>query len=189
MATLDADVRLIAATNRDLERGVADGGFREDLYYRLAVFPIHLPALRDRGDDVILLAEYFVRELGAKLGKGDPGLGRDAREVLLAHQWPGNIRELQNAIERALIVSDGEVITADQLGIAARRPHGAPPPSPRVEPPDERGRDGESLAQLEKRTIVAALARAGGNKTRAAAALGLTRMQLYTRLRRFGLGI
>lgn len=122
MATLDADVRLIAATNRDLERGVAEGGFREDLYYRLAVFPIRLPALRDRGDDVILLAEYFVRELGAKLGKGDPGLGRDAREVLLAHQWPGNIRELQNAIERALIVSDGEVITADQLGIAARRP-------------------------------------------------------------------
>jgi len=178
--TLTADVRLIAATNRDLEQAVADGRFREDLYYRLAVFPIRLPALRERDDDVILLGEHFVREIGAKLGKGDPGLSRDARDALLSHPWPGNIRELQNAIERALIVSDGGLITAAQLGLTVKRePHAEPAPAARA--------DGESLAALERRTIETALARAKGNKSRTAAALGITRMQLYTRLRRFGL--
>ena len=178
--TLTADVRLIAATNRDLEQAVADGRFREDLYYRLAVFPIRLPALRERDDDVILLGEHFVREIGAKLGKGDPGLSRDARDALLSHPWPGNIRELQNAIERALIVSDGGLITAAQLALTVKRePHAEPAPAARA--------GGESLAALERRTIETALARAKGNKSRTAAALGITRMQLYTRLRRFGL--
>jgi transcriptional regulator with GAF, ATPase, and Fis domain len=188
-ATLQADVRLIAATNRDLERAVAEGRFREDLYYRLAVFPIRLPTLRERGDDVIVLGDYFVREIGARLGKGDPGLSREAREVLLTHQWPGNIRELQNAIERALIVSDGGLITAGQLGITVKREvqnetHAAAAPTGTAEPPAGHP---ESLADLERRTIAAALKRAKGNKSRTAAALGLTRMQLYTRLRRFGL--
>jgi transcriptional regulator with GAF, ATPase, and Fis domain len=175
-ATLTADVRLIAATNRELERAVAEGRFREDLYYRLAVFPIRLPALRERGDDVILLAEHFVAETGAKLGKADAGLSRDARAALLGHTWPGNIRELQNAIERALIVSDGGLITAAQLGLAPAREADLP-----AAPDDQR------LAQLERRTIEAALARAKGNKSRTAALLGITRTQLYTRLRRFRL--
>jgi transcriptional regulator with GAF, ATPase, and Fis domain len=95
--TLEANVRLIAATNRDLERAVADARFREDLYYRLAVFRIHLPPLRERGDDVPLLADRFVRQLGGDMGKVAPGLSREARDLLLAHAWPGNIRELQNA--------------------------------------------------------------------------------------------
>jgi transcriptional regulator with PAS, ATPase and Fis domain len=191
-ATLVADVRLIAATNRDLERAVAEGQFREDLYYRLAVFPVRLPALRERGDDVILLGDHFVRALGARLGKGDPGLSRDAREVLLTHQWPGNIRELQNAIERALIVSDGGLITAAQLGITMKRAvHNETPPvsAAAAEPAEPSRGESESLGELERRTIAAALARAKGNKSRAAAALGLTRMQLYTRLRRPGLTV
>jgi transcriptional regulator with GAF, ATPase, and Fis domain len=175
--TLTADVRLIAATNRQLERAVADGRFREDLYYRLAVFPLHLPALRDRGNDVVLLAEHFAAELGARLGRGDPGLSRDAREALLRHAWPGNIRELQNAIERALIVSDGGLITARQLGLLVP-PDGAPAALAATD---------DSLADVERRTIQAALARAKGNKVRTAAALGISRMQLYTRLRRFGI--
>jgi transcriptional regulator with GAF, ATPase, and Fis domain len=191
-ATLAADVRLVAATNRDLERAVADGRFREDLYYRLAVFRVHLPALRDRGDDVLLLAGYLVRELGAKLGKGDPGLSRDARALLVGHRWPGNIRELQNAIERALIVSDNGLLMPEQFGIALERedrseasvshsssgivPDGDVPPLPT-----------ESLAELEKRSIADALVRAKGNKSRAASSLGLSRTQLYTRLKRFGL--
>src|SRR5262245_6049801 len=120
--TLSADVRLVAATNRDLERAVADGGFREDLYYRVAVFRIHLPTLRERGEDVLLLADHFVRELGARTGRHEPGLSGEARELLLAHSWPGNIRELQNAIERALIVSDGAPILAEHLGIVPRPP-------------------------------------------------------------------
>ena len=191
-ATLTADVRLVAATNRDLEQTVADGRFRDDLYYRLAVFRVHLPPLRERGSDVLLLAEHFMRELGAKMGKGDVRLGDPTRAALLTYRWPGNIRELQNAIERALIVSDGMLITAEHLGIGGRREasgdseRSAPPPSTAGIAPSQPPRV-ESLAELEKRAIADALAAANGNKSRAAAALGLTRFQLYARLKRFGL--
>ena len=189
--TLRADVRLITATNRDLEDAVAEGRFRDDLFYRLAVFRLRLPALRERGDDVLALAAHFVRTLGAKMGRGEPGLSRDARDLLLAHHWPGNIRELQNAVERALIISDGALLTAAHLGITARaaRPAAAAPGSVTALPAaaDDLA-DAGSLAELEKRSIVAALQRAKGNKSRAADALGITRTQLYTRLKRFGLG-
>ncbi len=185
--TLRADVRLIAATNRDLARAVEDGKFREDLYYRLNVFPIHLPPLRERGDDVLLLADHFVRTLGERMGRGEPGLSRDAREALLAHSWPGNIRELSNAIERALIISDGGLLTAPHLGLTVRAE-----PLPR---PAERG-DGarapqrtepRSLPEWEQQIVQGAVEKAKGNKSRAAKLLGLTRSQLYTRLKRFGL--
>jgi transcriptional regulator with GAF, ATPase, and Fis domain len=184
-ATLRADVRLIAATNRDLERAVGGGGFREDLYYRLNVLRIHLPPLRERGTDVLLLADFFVRELTAGMGKGEVGLSREARDALLAHPWPGNIRELQNAIERALIVSDGGLITAAQLGLSAR-PDSASTiqrststDTPHVDAP---------LPEVEKRLVLDALAKARWNKVKAASLLGITRSQLYTRLRRFGIG-
>jgi transcriptional regulator with GAF, ATPase, and Fis domain len=185
-ATLRADVRLIAATNKDLAAEVGAGRFRDDLYYRLNVFAIRLPALRERGEDVLLLADVFVRSLGARMAKGDVGLSRDAREALLKYAWPGNIRELQNAIERALIVSDGGLITAAQLGI---RPAAAPPAAA-----DRLPSGGEtaplptdSWADTERRMVEDALRRARGNKSRAAALLGLTRSQLYTRLQRYGL--
>src|SRR5467141_2066712 len=184
--TLEADIRLIAATNRDLERGVADARFREDLYYRLAVFRIHLPALRERGDDVLLLADHFVRQLGGNMGKPEPGLSREARDLLVAHSWPGNIRELQNAIERALILAQGELISAGQLGIAPRLSRGAAPPTT-TSPEGERRTAAPALADMEKKMIVEALRRANGNKSRAAAALGLSRTQLLRRVRRFGL--
>jgi len=184
--TLEADIRLIAATNRDLERGVADARFREDLYYRLAVFRIHLPALRERGDDVLLLADHFVRQLGGNMGKPEPGLSREARDLLVAHSWPGNIRELQNAIERALILAQGELISAGQLGIAPRLSRGAAPPTT-TSPEGERRTAAPALADMEKQMIVEALRRANGNKSRAAAALGLSRTQLLRRVRRFGL--
>jgi transcriptional regulator with GAF, ATPase, and Fis domain len=184
--TLEADIRLIAATNRDLERGVADARFREDLYYRLAVFRIHLPALRERGDDVLLLADHFVRQLGGNMGKPEPGLSREARDLLVTHSWPGNIRELQNAIERALILAQGELISAGQLGIAPRLSRGAAPPTT-TSPEGERRTAAPALADMEKQMIVEALRRANGNKSRAAAALGLSRTQLLRRVRRFGL--
>jgi Nif-specific regulatory protein len=184
--TLEADVRLIAATNRDLERAVAEARFREDLFYRLAVFRIHLPPLRERGDDVLLLADHFVRQLGSNMGKLEPGLSREARELLVAHSWPGNIRELQNAIERALILADGGLIAAGQLGIAQRPPGDvATPVTPT--PGLERLTGVRALGDLEKQMIVDALHRAHGNKSRAAAALGLSRTQLLRRVRRFGL--
>jgi transcriptional regulator with GAF, ATPase, and Fis domain len=175
--TLKADVRLIAATHRDLARLVEQGRFREDLFYRLNVFTVHLPALRERGDDVLLLAAQFARELAARMGKAETGLSRDAREALLAHPWPGNIRELQNAIERALIVSEGGLITSAQLGLGPRTPAADARPPETV----------TSLADWERRLVVDALARADGNRSKAARMLGLTRSQLYTRLKRFGL--
>jgi two-component system response regulator HydG len=184
--TLRADVRLIAATNRELDKEVAGGRFRDDLYYRLNVFAIHLPALRDRGDDVLLLADRFVSDLGARMAKGDVGLSRDAREALLRHHWPGNIRELQNAVERALIVSDGGLLTAAQLGIGQATPRGEAAPRTRPIPVTDAA-PARPLAEIERQVVHDALRESKGNKSRAAAQLGLTRSQLYTRLKRHGL--
>ncbi|HEX7125312.1 MAG TPA: sigma 54-interacting transcriptional regulator [Thermodesulfobacteriota bacterium] len=182
-ATIRADVRLITATNRDLERAAAEGRFRQDLYYRLNVFPIHLPPLRERGTDVLLLAAHFVRSLGVRMGKGDVGLSEEARAALLAHRWPGNIRELSNAVERALILNDGGLIAAGELGLAAPRAEAAPAAGPAAQP----AAGVTSLADVERRLVEDALRRAGGNRSEAARLLGLTRSQLYTRLKRFGL--
>jgi Nif-specific regulatory protein len=186
--TLKADVRLIAATNRDLSAEMAAGRFRSDLFYRLSVFNVHLPPLRERGDDVLLLADHFIRTLGAKMGKGDLTLSRDACELLRQHPWPGNIRELQNAIERSLITSEGTLVTAAHLALlsgpqpVALPPQAAPPPPAAPSPPA--GAPG-SLQELERAAILEALQRTHGHKSRAAALLGLTRFQLYTRLKRY----
>ena len=190
--TLSADVRLIAATNRNLEDAVAGGKFREDLFYRLAVFRVHLPALRERGDDILVLADRFVRELGSRMGKADVGLSREARDLLLAYHWPGNIRELQNAIERAVILSDGGLITAAQLGVtpAAGKVAPAPPRAGGIQPDTVAAQDDgapEGLPEMEKRAVVEALKRAKGNKSQAATALGLSRTRFYTLMRRYGL--
>ncbi|MBI3014610.1 MAG: sigma 54-interacting transcriptional regulator [Candidatus Tectomicrobia bacterium] len=184
--TLQADVRVIAATNRDLEKAVEAGRFREDLYYRLNVFRIHLPPLRERGNDVLLLADHFVRTLAARMGKAETGISQDARELLLAYPWPGNIRELQNAVERALIVSEGGLLTAAQLGVVSTRE----PIAPRVSSADSTDVPSlpeGSFAHMEKRLVLEALRKARGNKSKAAKLLGLTRSQLYTRLKRFDL--
>jgi len=203
-STLSADVRLIAATNRNLEDAVAAGRFRDDLFYRLAVFRVHLPSLHDRGDDILVLADRFVREFGQRMGKGDVGLSREARDLLLAYHWPGNIRELQNAIERAVILSDGGLITAAQLGVTPTAGRGGATSgrageSTRAGEPtrvagEPAARDGEgaealqALPEMEKQAAVEALRRAKGNKSQAAAALGLSRTRFYTLLRRYGLG-
>ena len=183
-ATLRADVRLIAATNRDLLQAVAEGKFREDLFYRLNVFSIPLPPLRERGDDVLLLAHHFVREIGHRLGKVGPALAPAALDALRGYRWPGNIRELQNAIERALILSDGSVVSAVHLGLGGEAEGWADGSGDR-ESADRPAP--EHLADLEKRAILAALEQTRGNKTHAAALLGITRTQLHTRLKRFGI--
>jgi transcriptional regulator with GAF, ATPase, and Fis domain len=182
--TLEADFRLIAATNRDLERAVAEGRFRQDLYYRVAVFRIHLPTLRERGEDVLLLADHLVRDLSAGMERQPPRFSSDAREALLAHPWPGNVRELQNAIERALIVADGGLISADHLGITSGPPCAAR--TPVLKPPStEDAGTMLTIADQEKRLIVEVLQRTHGHQNRAAALLGLTRFQLYSRLKRY----
>jgi transcriptional regulator with GAF, ATPase, and Fis domain len=184
--SLQADVRLITATNRDLEHLVETGTFRPDLYYRLAVFGIHLPALREREGDVLVLAEHFLRTLGERMGRRQSRLSDQARQLLLAHTWPGNIRELQNAIERALIAADGHVISPDHLGIGG---HGVPtaglPSVPQIV--GDSAPTIRSLAEVEKEAVVDALRRAKGNKAQAAASLGLSRGAFYRRLERFRL--
>jgi len=151
----------------------------------LAVFNVHLPSLRERGDDVLLLADSFLRSLAAKMGKGDVTLSRDAREVLLRHTWPGNIRELQNAIERALITCEGTLVTAAHLAI--------PLPSERITQPrpPEPPRPAASMAldELERKAIIDALQRTHGHRARAAELLGLTRFQLYNRLKRYHIDV
>ncbi len=189
--TLKADVRLVAATNRDLAAEVGKGAFREDLMYRLNVFQLHLPPLRERGDDVLVLAEHFVRELEARMGKSAPGISQEARRALLDHPWPGNIRELQNAIERAMILSDGGLIQSAQLGldvakIAAAKRAGVAN-AVNGKPGDGGALDAGQLPDWERRLVVEALQKAAGNKSKAAEILGVTRSQLYTRMKRFGL--
>jgi DNA-binding NtrC family response regulator len=190
-ATLKADVRLLTATNRDLSAEMAAGRFRSDLFYRLSVFNVHLPPLRARGDDVLLLADHFIQTLGPQMGKGDLTLSRDACDLLRHHPWPGNIRELQNAIERSLITSEGTLITAAHLAL---RPSPMPPPPAVPAPasaadPASSGTGPRSLEDLERQAVLDALQRAHGHKSRAAALLGLTRFQLYTRLKRHQIAV
>jgi len=173
-----ANVRVIAATNRDLHAALGRGELREDLYYRLHVFAICLPPLRERPEDIPALVEHFITALGpAVLGRPAAGISREAHERLLAHSWPGNVRELRNAVERALILSDGEMITPEHL------------PAPPETPPEAEAalRESLDLETTERELVDRALRHAGQNKAKAARLLGLTRTKLYTRMQRFGL--
>ncbi|MBK9087838.1 MAG: sigma 54-interacting transcriptional regulator [Holophagales bacterium] len=181
---LKADVRLVAATNRDLQAAIARGDFREDLFYRLSVFEIHLPPLRERPEDILLLTERFLGDLSRNVGRPAPGVSREARELLLVYSWPGNVRELRNALERAVILSEGGLVQAEHLPIAVSRNGAARVASAAaVELPP----GGLDLDELEKSLVAQALERSKNNRSRAAKLLGLTRAQLYTRLERYGL--
>ena len=178
-----ADIRVIAATTRDLHAAMQRGEFREDLYYRLGVFEIALPPLRDRTEDVLELANSFLEQIGETVGKPAAGISRDAREQLLGYRWPGNVRELRNAIERAVILADGGYIRSEHLPVAPARP--APIVVETAAPSLPAG--GVNLEALERSLVVKALAQARHNKTRAAKLLGLTRAQLYSRIEKYGL--
>jgi transcriptional regulator with GAF, ATPase, and Fis domain len=183
--TLKADMRVLAATNRDLKDAIAKGDFREDLYYRLAVFDIALPPLRERPEDILLLVEAFLEELGRSVGRPAAGVSNEARERLVAYPWPGNVRELRNAIERAVILCEGGLIASEHLplGIVA-----APKPEAAVTPVSP-AQGAATLDAAEREMIVQALARAGNNKSKAARFLGLTRAQLRSRIEKHGLTI
>jgi transcriptional regulator with GAF, ATPase, and Fis domain len=185
---IHADIRVVAATNRDLKDAVARGAFREDLFYRLHVFGIALPALRDRPDDVLPLSEMFLDDLGRSLGRPPAGISREARDALVAHRWPGNVRELRNALERAAILCEGGLITTELLNLPSKRPASAAA----AVTPDPSGASADTagvtdLWTIERALVKKALEDARYNKARAARTLGLTRTQLYVRLRRFGL--
>jgi DNA-binding NtrC family response regulator len=183
--TIRVDVRIISATHRDLEKQIADGTFREDLYYRLNVFPIFLPPLRDRTSDTPLLAEHFVGKYAAGAGKPVRGLDASAVAALCAYPWPGNVRELENVIERALILARGPEITAADLEFTRRPLPGASPTAGR--PGDGARPLSERLHEQERAAIVAAIDAAQGNIAHAARALGINRSTLYYRLRKHGL--
>jgi transcriptional regulator with GAF, ATPase, and Fis domain len=184
--TLRADVRVLAATNRDLGQAIARGQFREDLYYRLNVFEIHVPALRERAHDILLLAEAFLEELGHTMGRPAAGISRDAREWLLGHHWPGNVRELRNAIERAILLCDGGLITREHLPAALGRPEPVRTGVLAADGPLPAG--GIDLEEVERTYVERALETARGNKSKAARLLGITRAQLYSRMEKYSLG-
>ncbi len=177
------DVRIISATNKDLEEEVELGEFRQDLYYRLAVVPIHLPPLRHRREEIPELVQHFLEQHAQRLNVGVEGIDSDAMESLLAYPWPGNIRELENVLERALVLTEGPRIELDDLPESVRRPA---PEGPVM------GVDGDDLsvkrhgARLEKHLIELALDRTGGNKTQAAELLELSPRALRYKIQEYG---
>jgi DNA-binding NtrC family response regulator len=169
------DVRLVAATHRDLQAMVIEGGFRADLYYRLNVVPIALPPLRERRDDIVSLAEHFLAASGKRLGPS-------AADRLLAHRWPGNVRELRNVVERAAVMVRGRLIEATDLHL----PEHLPPTDGDASAEGDLDLPG-AVARLERAMIAAALQAADGNRTKAARRLGIQRQLLYAKLERYGL--
>jgi hydrogenase-4 transcriptional activator len=187
------DVRVLAATNADLEQRVAEGKFREDLYYRLSVIRIHVPPLRERREEIPHLTQYFLREASEKLGKPDVRISSEALDVLAMHWWPGNVRQLRNEVQRAVALA-GASETIGPLHLSpeltsARLPGSAPTSATGARRP---GVPGTSLAaaveQIEREMIQGALDRSGGNLSETARTLGLTRRGLYLKLRRLGIG-
>jgi two-component system response regulator AtoC len=182
--TLRADVRVLAATHRDLEALVREGKFREDLFYRINVVPVRVPALRERREDIAPLAEHMIQRFRKEHGKPSVKLDAAAVEALRAYDWPGNVRELQNVIERLVVLNQSGLIlereVADCLG---RRPAaaagGGAPPAVAL---------GDSVAEAEKAAIESALRASGGNRTHAAKALGVSRRTLHNKLREYGIG-
>ena len=168
-----ANVRVIAASNRDLQSAVAEGRFREDLFYRLQVFDIRTPPLRERRGDIPLLIDTFLQEFSRSTGCSSAGLTPDALEILVGHEWPGNVRELHNALERAAILCEGGLITREHLSLRSANAVGR-----RLLP---------HLSEVERRTIEQVLFETDGNKSKTARRLGITRTQLYCRLRKYGL--
>ncbi len=214
------NTRILAATNRDLEREAQQGNFRKDLYFRLAVILLRLPPLRERGEDVLILAEHFLRRFSAKYGKDVQRIDPRARAMLMSYPWPGNVRELSHVIERAALWSRGPTLEVEHLALeqpadagaaTARAPSngGATAPSaptaptapaaptaspaptaptaPTAPPLPVLPAPGTDLAQWEKSLFVEALREAGGNQTRAAQRLGISRDTLRYRLKKFGL--
>jgi two-component system, NtrC family, response regulator AtoC len=193
------DVRILAATNRNLEREVQQSHFRGDLYFRLAVILLHLPPLRERGEDAVLLAEHFLQQFSTKYGKDVRRIDTRAREVLLSYPWPGNVRELSHVIERAVLWSRDSTLNVDHLSVSAPmrvEPDGGGRAPAQVEqsPPPVNGPvtqnqlpEGVALGQWERSLIERAMREAGGNQTKAAQRLGITRDTLRYRLKKFGI--
>jgi transcriptional regulator with PAS, ATPase and Fis domain len=188
----------VAATNRDLKQAIAEGRFREDLYYRLAVVPIALPPLRERREDIPLLVKHFIEKYDQRLGKHVEGIEDEALSLLMSYSWPGNIRELENLMERSVLFADTPLIQASALpdGLRERGPHTPPTPLGAVAPlAPLTAPSGASMkeivrqaqAELEKELIARALEETSGNVTRAAKRLQISRKSLQVKMKELGL--
>ncbi|HUI52123.1 MAG TPA: sigma-54 dependent transcriptional regulator [Terriglobales bacterium] len=176
------DVRVIAATNKDPEKAVADGGMRQDLYFRLNVFHIHLPPLRDHKEDIPLLAEHILRDINAKHGKNVRGIGAEVLDIFMSHTWPGNIRELRNVLERAAIMSEKDLISRSSLpGEFGKVGSKSPGDLSSVKFPI-----GTTVDAMERELILQTLHATGNNKTRAAELLGVSLKTLHNKLKEYG---
>jgi two-component system response regulator AtoC len=201
---IPVNARIISATNRDVEALVRKGTFREDLYYRLNVFRLHLPPLRERREDIPLLADFLLDKLCSRMGRSSQLLSPAAREKIAGYDFPGNVRELENILERALIFCEGEIIEPGDIDIhvppsryevpKAQPPEDAPADYPAppfadgsAAPPAEPGETPILLKDIEKNAILAALARYKGNRTRAAQELGITRKTILNKLKSYGM--
>ena len=191
---INVDVRIIAATNRNLREAVNEGAFRQDLYYRLNVIQLIVPPLRERPEDVLPLARFFIEHYNLKFKRQVEGITREAEDLLQAHDWPGNVRELRNAIERAMILEDTAFIRSSSLPISLRSTE--PPTSFAVAAVGaetslalngDTAASSMSLAEQERRLVIQALERAGGNQTQAARLLRITRDTLRYKMKKFNL--
>jgi DNA-binding NtrC family response regulator len=196
-------VRVIAASNRDLERAVRDNQFRQDLYYRLAVISIFLPPLRDRKEDILPLIEFFIDRYSRKFRKPVKGISEDTRKLLMKYDWPGNVRELKNAIERAMILEEGEVLSPEYLPFPVAQQNASQTAFERTsgilsgpETQLANGRSlpklsipdgGTSLEEVERTFVEMAMTQASGNQTHAARLLDISRDALRYKLKKFGL--
>ncbi len=183
------NIRIVATSNRDMAEAVAKGGFREDLYYRLNVFPIAIPALRQRPEDIVPIARHFVAEHGGRFGRTGMRLSSAAEAQLRAHTWPGNIRELENVIQRALIMASGPVIEPEALNLAPRPTEAASPPlaaeipAPSALPETEKRAD--NMKDLERDHILRTLAEVGGSRKKAIERLGISERTLRYKLQQY----
>ncbi len=168
------DVRIVAATNREIRKAVDEGRFRQDLYYRLNVIALTLPPLRERKEDIPLLVDYLLERLGVEMGRDVEGVSAEAMSLLMAHSWPGNVRELRNVLERGLVVTKSPVIQATDLGLTL-----GGTPEPPVRP--------ASLSEVERHHIAAVLSQTGGNVSQAARILDIDRVTLYNKIKKYGL--
>jgi two-component system, NtrC family, response regulator HydG len=177
---IKVDVRIITATNRNLERLVSEGKMREDFFFPINIIPIHLPALREHLDDLPLLVEHFMQQLRAKSGKNIAGVSAEAMELLMNHQWPGNVRELRGVLEHAFVIAEKGPITPEHLPAPMKSPTGLW---------KARERHMASAAQDEKAALVEALLKCCGNQTQAARLLGVNRVTVWPRVKKHGIDI
>lgn len=184
---ISTDVRVLAATNKDLEREMEEGRFRQDLYYRLNVIPLHVPPLRERREDIPLLVARFIRDFSLKEGEAEKTMNDEALEVLMRHEWPGNVRELKNIVERLVIMTPARVIGAADIPPLQKTDNGHRPEPPAELPESDSLR--EARQDFEKQFIVKKLKEFEGNISKTAEAIGLERSNLHRKIKSFGLEV